>query len=126
MMAWNTIQSSDPALTADIFNDVVHTQSWGLLHQAGSVTYPHHNTAGQHIWVLNMAGYKFWIIFKIKDNAREDYNRNPNDLNINIFQGEYNLASVASEERRDHFRRHLPWEEDYDTELVVLGPGQML
>ena len=57
-MAWNALESQTRLDHQPIYADMVQTRSWGLLHQPGSLTYAHHDAAGQHTWALNMCGCK--------------------------------------------------------------------
>lgn len=47
--------------------DVFTARSWGLLHQAGILTTPHHDAEGGGTFVVPFSGCKIWICIRIKD-----------------------------------------------------------
>ena len=96
MMAWNALESQTRLDHQPIYADMVRTRSWGLLHQPGSLTYAHHDAAGQHTWALNMCGCKFWLIFTLKDEYAHLSEEERNAKFLNIFDSR-NVSPMHSD-----------------------------
>lgn len=126
MMALNALGARHPAETTIIQHDIMRTRSWGLLHHPSALTYAHHDAAGQHTWVLNMSGYKFWVLFKLKPEYAKGTEAERIKAILNIHMPEHMLAMDAFDAIREDFNAPLPWEPYVDMELVVLEPGSLL
>ena len=62
--AWESLKETYHPQNITIPLDVLHAQSWGLLHYAGSYTYPHHDAAGLGTIVVARSGLKIWSIMR--------------------------------------------------------------
>ncbi|KAF8418657.1 hypothetical protein L210DRAFT_3655539 [Boletus edulis BED1] len=51
---------------SDLPPDTFLVGSWGLLHQAAIMTYPHHDAEGACTWVMPYNGCKIWTCIKVK------------------------------------------------------------
>lgn len=126
MMAWNATQQAFPTKEHVVLNDMLRTRSWGLFHHPGSTTFGHHDASGQLTWVMNMCGYKFWVVFRIKPHLLDGKSVDEaDDLAEKAFNSEGFLVTREVYVGGD-FNTPLPWEDFVDTELVVLGPGDQL
>lgn len=125
MMAWNATQQAFPTEEHAVLNDMLRTRSWGLFHHPGSTTFGHHDASGQLSWVLNMCGYKFWVVFRIKPHLLEGKSAEElEELAEQAFNPDNFL--VSEDVYSSGSSTPLPWEEFVDTELIVLGPGDLL
>lgn len=126
MMAWNALESQTRLDHQPIYADMVRTRSWGLLHQPGSLTYAHHDAAGQHTWALNMCGCKFWLIFTLKDEYAHLSKEERNAKFLNIFDSRNVRVTDAFRSLPASFNTPLPFEAYVNIHLVVIEPGCLL
>ncbi|KAG2110434.1 hypothetical protein BD769DRAFT_1674595 [Suillus cothurnatus] len=89
--------------------DVFLNRSWGLLHQAGIYTAPHHDSNGRISYVRIVSGMKMWAVYDLED------------------------TSVSREEASDAFYRLCDIDSDLSqlpkglvAEVVVLHAGDIL
>lgn len=128
-MGWNATNQRYPTRDVRILNDILRTRSWGLLHQPGAITYPHHDASGQLTWVRNMCGYKFWVVCRVKPQLLGGHTVDQVlGLMSKALDPDTFLAKRALKLKRcpPKYDKPLPWEELVDGELVVLGPGDEL
>ena len=123
MMARNSVEAQNHV---DIKSNMVRTHSWGLLHQPGSLTYAHHDAAGQHTWVLNICGHKFWLLFTLKEEYAHGSEEEQNTALLNIFKSDKMLVEDALGSVPEDFSTPLPFEAYVDMHLVVIEPGSLL
>ena len=126
MMAWNSVEAQNRVDIQSIHINVVRTRSWGLLHQPGSLTYAHHDAAGQHTWVLNICGHKFWLLFTLKEEYARGSEEEQNTALLNIFKSDKMLIEDALGSVPENFSTPLPFEAYVDIHLVVIEPGSLL
>ncbi|KAG2357519.1 hypothetical protein BDR07DRAFT_1490604 [Suillus spraguei] len=60
---WNQTTVDCPVRSGKVHPDNFTTKSWALLHHAGFVSYPHHDSDGAMTFVRIETGIKFWILF---------------------------------------------------------------
>ncbi|KAG1718731.1 hypothetical protein EDB19DRAFT_1837643 [Suillus lakei] len=63
---WNQTTVDCPIKSGKVHPDNFTTKSWALLHQAGFVSYPHHDADGAITFVRIETGIKFWVVFRPK------------------------------------------------------------
>ncbi|KAH0833798.1 hypothetical protein J3R83DRAFT_10946 [Lanmaoa asiatica] len=93
---------------SDLPPDTFLVGSWGLLHQAAILTYPHHDAEGACTWVMPYNGCKVWICIKVK--ASFDRKK----------LAEF-LAKLANRENV-----MSSFEDDVECEIVYLYPGDLV
>ncbi|KAG1899874.1 uncharacterized protein F5891DRAFT_1189346 [Suillus fuscotomentosus] len=64
---WNQTTVDCPVCSGKVHPDNFTVKSWALLHQAGFITYPHHDADGAVTFVQVQTGIKFWIVFTTKE-----------------------------------------------------------
>jgi hypothetical protein len=84
-------------------------KGWGLLHQAGYLTYPHHDAEGTLTWVRMEFGLKFWTVFRLKAQY---------DDRIHIQEVVCRLGNLTE---------HEAWAREHcDAEVITLTRGDIL
>ncbi|KAF8418644.1 hypothetical protein L210DRAFT_3655529 [Boletus edulis BED1] len=68
-IGWNQTQQSVPVSDKLIHGDIWTSRSWGLLHHAGILTYPHHDAEGMCTFAIPMSGAKSWVLMFPKKGA---------------------------------------------------------
>ncbi|KAG1806216.1 uncharacterized protein BJ212DRAFT_1303730 [Suillus subaureus] len=63
---WNKTTVDCPIESSKVHPDNFTTKSWILLHQAGFMSYPHHNADSAITFVQIKMGIKFWVVFHPK------------------------------------------------------------
>ncbi|KAG2114041.1 hypothetical protein BD769DRAFT_1673604 [Suillus cothurnatus] len=63
---WNQTTVDCPIRSGKVHPDNFTMKSWALLHQAGFVSYPHHDADGAITFVRIEIGIKFWVVFHPK------------------------------------------------------------
>ncbi|KAG1830704.1 hypothetical protein DFJ58DRAFT_848392 [Suillus subalutaceus] len=66
-MAWHRSIRDCPLEGKFVHPDNFLVNGWGLIHQGGVVTTPHHDSEGQNTFVIGDIGLKFWVWFFYKD-----------------------------------------------------------
>lgn len=125
MTAWNATHRDYPA-SYSVLNDMTRTLSWALLHQAGSLTYPHHDTSGQLMWLQNYCRYKFWVVCRMKPELLDQLPTwKVAKRMAKVFESKYFLATenLNMKSMPMFHQQPLKWQNFVDTELVVVGPG---
>ncbi|KAG1753303.1 hypothetical protein EDB19DRAFT_1824049 [Suillus lakei] len=89
--AWSETTHEYPLEDTQPHPDVFLGQSWGLLHQAGIYTTPHHDSNRQNTFITIVSSIKMWSIYDIEDTllscdeAAGLFNRLCN-IDTNLFQ----------------------------------------
>ena len=84
------------------------------------------DTAGQHTWVLNICGHKFWLLFTLKEEYAHGSEEEQNTALLNIFKSDKMLIEDALGSVPENFSTPLPFEAYVDIHLVVIEPGSLL
>ncbi|KAG2352812.1 hypothetical protein BDR07DRAFT_1497598 [Suillus spraguei] len=64
---WNQTTVDCPIRSGKVHPDNFTVKSWALLHQAGYVSYPHHDADGAVTFLQIQSGVKFWVVFRTKE-----------------------------------------------------------
>ncbi|KAG1725977.1 hypothetical protein EDB19DRAFT_1833597 [Suillus lakei] len=67
LMAWHRSIRDCPLEGKFVHPDNFLVNGWGLIHQGGVVTTPHHDSEGQNTFVIGDVGLKIWVWFFYKD-----------------------------------------------------------
>ncbi|KAG1770829.1 hypothetical protein EV702DRAFT_1202303 [Suillus placidus] len=67
LMAWHRTLQDCPLKGKFVHPDNFLVNGWGLIHQGGVVTAPHHDSEGQNTFVIGDIGLKIWVWFFYKD-----------------------------------------------------------
>ncbi|KAG2029562.1 hypothetical protein BDR03DRAFT_987673 [Suillus americanus] len=105
---WNQTTVDCPVRSGKVHPDNFTTKSWALLHQAGFVSYPHHDADGAITFVRVETGIKFWVVFRPK-----------HTLGRTALQKAQMLFSNFSKNREEIM---LTW----DAEVITLLDGDLL
>lgn len=59
-VGWSQTQRDLPFEKRKVYADNLAVRSWALAHQAGTLTYPHHDADGDVTYIIGMFGVKLW------------------------------------------------------------------
>ncbi|KAH0826479.1 hypothetical protein J3R83DRAFT_5482 [Lanmaoa asiatica] len=93
---------------SDLPPDTFLVSSWGLLHQAAIVTYPHHDAEGACTWVMPYNGCKVWTCIKVRS----------------LFDRKKLAGFLAKLANRENIMSSF--EDDVECETVYLYPGDLV
>ncbi|KAG2738049.1 hypothetical protein P692DRAFT_20759863 [Suillus brevipes Sb2] len=105
---WNQTTVDCPIRSGKVHPDNFTTKSWAILHQAGFVSYPHHDADGAITFVRVETGIKFWVVFRPK-----------HQLSRTALQKAQMLFANFTENREEII---LTW----DAEVITLLAGDLL
>lgn len=105
-IGWSQTQRDLPFEKRKVSSDNLAVRSWGLAHQAGTFTYPHHDADGDVTYVMVMSGVKLWTLYFYSD---------PTLARDRLFEVRYNLCDPDT-----------PPSDDVCAETVYLYPGDLL
>jgi hypothetical protein len=105
---WNQTTVDCPVRSGKVHPDNFTTKSWAILHQAGFVSYPHHDADGAITFVRVETGIKFWVVFRPK-----------HQLSRTALQKAQMLFANFTENREEII---LTW----DAEVITLLAGDLL
>ncbi|KAN0092508.1 hypothetical protein V8E55_003292 [Tylopilus felleus] len=66
-VGWSQSQRDMPFHNGMVSSDNLAVRSWGLAHQAGVFTFPHHDADGDATYVLGIFGLKLWTLYFPRD-----------------------------------------------------------
>lgn len=69
-IGWSQTQRDAPFLKRKVSADNLSVRSWGLVHQAGVLTYPHQDADGEVTYALGMCGLKIWTFYFVRDRTK--------------------------------------------------------
>jgi hypothetical protein len=107
--AWGETVHEYPLQDTRPHPDTFLNRSWGLLHQAGIYTAPHHDSNGKVTFVKIVSGMKMWCVYYLDDASV------PRDEAADIF---YRLCDIDSDLSK------LP--KGLVAEVIILHAGDML
>ncbi|KIK37150.1 hypothetical protein CY34DRAFT_109229 [Suillus luteus UH-Slu-Lm8-n1] len=107
--AWGETVHEFPLQDTRPHPDVFLNRSWGLLHQAGIYTAPHHDSNGKNTFVKIVSGMKMWCVYHLDDASV------PRDQAADVF---HRLCDI------DGDLSQLP--EGLVAEVIILHAGDML
>lgn len=107
--AWGETTHEYPLEDTRPHPDAFLNRSWGLLHQAGIYTAPHHDSNGRITFVRIVSGMKMWAVYDLEDTSAS------RDEASDAF---YRLCDIDSD------LSQLP--KGLVAEVVVLHAGDML
>ncbi|KAG6377653.1 hypothetical protein JVT61DRAFT_14416 [Boletus reticuloceps] len=82
-------------------------RAWGLEHQAGVITYPHHDAKGAGAFVIVLSGVKHWVVIGTKQLAR----KHPPELLVNMGDSQSSMLDFLA---------------DVDAETIHLNTGDIV
>lgn len=107
--SWSEIVHKYPLEDTWPHSDIFLNRSWGLLHQAGIYTAPHHDSNGKNTFVKIVSGMKMWCVYHLDDASV------PRDQAADVF---HRLCDI------DGDLSQLP--EGLVAEVIILHAGDML
>jgi hypothetical protein len=105
-VGWSQTQRDLPFDKRKVSSDNLAVRSWGLGHQAGTFTYPHHDADGDATYVIVMSGVKLWTLY---------FNRDPTVSREGLMKIRTNLCDPD-----------MPPSGDVCAETAYLYPGDLL
>ncbi|KAG2097933.1 uncharacterized protein F5147DRAFT_777801 [Suillus discolor] len=110
LMAWHRSIRDCPLEGKFVHPDNFLVNGWGLIHQGGVVTTPHHDSEGQNTFVIGDIGLKFWVWF---------FYKGPKDRQALLHAStslcdEYDFSQFATESITVH-----------PGDLIIQPPGQL-
>ncbi|KAG2366095.1 hypothetical protein BDR07DRAFT_1373901 [Suillus spraguei] len=105
---WNQTMVDCPVCSGKVHPDNFTTKSWALLHHAGFVSYPHHDSDGAMTFIQIKTGIKFWVVFRPKHALSRTSLQKAQMLFANFTRNQEEIL--------------LTW----DTEVITLLDGDML
>jgi hypothetical protein len=84
-------------------------KGWGMVHDAGFLTYPHHDAEGTLTWIWMEVGVKMWVYFRPRSRQNECSH----------------LQNIAM--HLVNFTENMEWLKQHcDTEVITPLPGNIL
>ncbi|KAF8119959.1 hypothetical protein EV363DRAFT_1102755, partial [Boletus edulis] len=105
-IGWSQTQRDLPFEKRKVSSDNLAVRSWGLGHQAGTLTYPHQDADGDATYVIAMSGVKLWTFY---------FHRDPTLSRDRLL----NITSELCDP-------DAPRNQDISAETVHLYPGDLL